>query len=89
MNIFITLFAIRKDSWTALVWKRQSLMCLYMQLSVFCIQQASIDFKLNTYFAWLIMSVNFVQFIRFVNVFWPLAKCHEEAEYHWTTVRES
>ena len=53
MNIFITLFAIRKDSWTALVWKRQSLMCLYMQLNVFCIQQASIDFKLNTYFAWL------------------------------------
>ena len=28
------------------------------------------------------MSVNFVQFIRFVNVFWPLAKCHKEAKYH-------
>ena len=27
-------------------------------------------------------SVNFVQFIRFVNVFWPLAKCHKEAKYH-------
>ena len=28
------------------------------------------------------MSVDFVQFIRFVNVFWPLAKCHKEAKYH-------
>ena len=27
------------------------------------------------------MSVNLVQFIRFVNVFWPLAKCHKEAKY--------
>ena len=24
------------------------------------------------------LSVNFVQFICFVNVFWPLAKCHEK-----------
>ena len=28
------------------------------------------------------MSVNLVQFIRFVNVFWPPAKCHKESKYH-------
>ena len=28
------------------------------------------------------MSINFVQFIRFVNVFWLLTKCHKEAKYH-------
>ena len=47
----------------------------------FCIQYASIDFQLKTSFDFT-MSVNFVQFIRFANVFWPLTKCHKESKYH-------
>ena len=35
------------------------------------------------------ISVNVFQFIRFVNIFKPPAKCHEETEYHSNIERES
>ena len=56
-------------------------MHLYEQFSVVIFNMQVVIFNLH--------SVNFIPIICFVKVFCPQAKCHEEAEYHMNTERES
>ena len=82
INIFTTLFAIQQHSWTTLVWVGQSLKRLYEQLSGFVFNTQILIFDWKPVLLDFTMSVNLAKFIRFLNVFWPLAKCHKEAKYH-------
>ena len=82
INVFTTLYAIQQHSWTTLVWIGQSLKRLYEQLSGFVFNMQVSIFNWKPVLPDFTMSVNFVQFIRFVNVFWPLTKCHKESKYH-------
>ena len=82
INIFTTLFAIQQHSRTTLVWIGQSLKRLYEQLSGFVFNIQVLIFNWKFVLPDFTMSVNFVQFIRFLNVFWPLTKCHKEAKHH-------
>ena len=82
INIFTTRYAIQQHSRTTLLWIGQSLKRLYEQLSGFVFNMQVLIFNWKPVLPDFTTSVNFVQFIRLVNVFWPLAKCHKEAEYH-------